>query len=169
MLELERTFLAKYLPSDLKQHAVKEIIDIYIPAVSLHPTLRIRKSGEKYEITKKEPKGKDSSVFTEETIKLTEEEFKTLSATHGKRVAKDRYLYPCNGRIAEIDVFKDALKGLVLVDFEFETEEQMRQFIMPDFCLYEVTQETATAGGKLCGKSYSDIEPFLKKCQYVKI
>jgi len=170
MIELEKTYLAKELPTNLKDCKSKEIIDIYIPKSSEHPTLRIRKSGDKYEITKKEPivEG-DSSRQLEQTIILTEAEFNTLNQTDGKRVSKIRYYYEYNGRMAEIDVFQEDLKGLVLIDFEFETIEEKDAFIMPDFCLADVTQEKFTAGGMICGKTYEDIEDNLKRYKYQKL
>ena len=70
---------------------------------------------------------------------------------------------------AEIDVFQGALKGLVLVDVEFETVEEKDAFEMPEFCLVEVTQEEFIAGGMLCGKSYEDIEEGLKRYNYSRI
>ncbi len=169
-LELELTYLAKYLPKDLKENECKEILDIYIPKSREHPTLRIRRSGNKFMITKKEPAdGKDSSVQLEQTIPLTEAEFVELSQLEGKRVRKDRYLYGYEGRTAEIDVFKDGMEGLVLVDFEFKSADEKAAFKMPDFCLAEVTQEKFAAGGMLCGKTYSDIEDVLSKYGYHRL
>lgn len=55
------------------------------------------------------------------------------------------------------------------VDFEFETEEEKEKFIMPEFCLAEVTQEEFIAGGKLCGKSYAEIEKELEELGYNKL
>jgi len=66
MIELEKTYLAKTIPSELKNCKSKEIIDIYIPKSSVHPTLRIRKNGDKFELTKKEPVNKDDSSHQEE-------------------------------------------------------------------------------------------------------
>ena len=169
-LELELTYLAKYLPAGLSSSEHKEILDIYIPKSAEHPTLRIRRSGNKFMITKKEPTdGKDSSVQLEQTIPLTEQEFAELSQLEGRRVKKDRYLYECNGRTAEIDIFKDGLDGLVLVDFEFKSAKEKALFKMPDFCLADITQEKFAAGGMLCGKTYSDIETSLSKFGYRKL
>ncbi len=170
MIELERTFLAKELPKGLKDCGHREIIDLYIPAGAEHPVLRIRKNCEKMEMTKKMPvKGNDSSEQLEQTIILSKEEFNALSALEAKRTAKDRYYFDYNGRTAEIDVFKEALAGLVLVDFEFEKIEEKNSFQTPDFCLADVTQEKAFAGGMLCGKNYADIEPKLKQYNYKKL
>jgi adenylate cyclase len=170
MIELELTYLAKCIPDSLASCKQKEIFDIYIPKSREHPTLRIRKNGEKFEMTKKEPVMQgDSSKQEEHTIPLTEEEFNELAVLKGKRVRKIRYLYPINEKIAEVDVFQDKLSGLVLVDVEFNSEEEKAAFKMPDFCLADVTQEKFTAGGMLCGKSYKDIKEELKKYKYKKL
>lgn len=170
-IELERTFLLKKFPVDLKTLRSMEVFDIYIPQVVEHPILRIRKKGDKYEITKKYPvEGKDSSCQSEETIPLTEEEFLEFSKLEGKRVRKIRHYYPLGDgdNMAEIDVFQDDLKGLVLVDIEFKEVDRKDNFAMPDFCLADVTQEKFTAGGILAGKKYSDIEAELAKYDYKK-
>jgi CYTH domain-containing protein len=169
-IELELTYLAKHLPEGLAGSESKEVQDIYIPKSAHHPKLRIRKSGEKLMITKKEPTDSgDYSVQVEHTIPLTREEFGEMSKLEGKRIRKTRYLYKYKGRIAEVDVFKDGLEGLVVVDFEFSTAKEKDSFVQPEFCLAEVTQEEFIAGGTLCGKTYSDIEKELDRFGYKKI
>ncbi len=170
MEELELTYLAKILPSGLKDVEKKEMLDIYIPASSDHPTLRIRKNGDKHEITKKQPiVDGDASRQLETTIKLTPAEFADLSQLPGKRVQKTRYLYPENNVNYEIDVFGGDLSGLVLVDVEFATVQEKANFTAPEWCLAEVTQETFLAGGMLCGKKYAEIEQNLAKFGYQKL
>ena len=167
--EIERTFLAKEIPSDIESYPSKEIIDIYVPESSDHPTLRIRKNGDKYEITKKEPVKDDPSHQHEHTIPLKEEEFNSLIQSPGKKVHKKRYFYPYNGKELEIDVFQGELKGLVLVDAEFEQHDEKDEFEMPSFCFKDVTQEKLIAGGMLCGKSYEDIQEELESLGYKKL
>jgi CYTH domain-containing protein len=171
MIELEKTYLAKKLPENLKGCKFKEIIDIYIPKSSVHPKLRLRKNGEKYELTKKEPVNDgDASHQKEQTIILTETEFNALNQQiEGKRVRKIRYYYNHNGRIAEFDIFQDDLAGLVVIDFEFTTMDEKDNFQMPDFCLKDITQEVFIAGGMICGKAYKDIEGELAKFAYNKL
>lgn len=170
MIELERTYLLKTIPKDLTKSNFKEIIDIYIPKNSNHPVLRIRKNGNKYEMTKKQPvHGKDSSKQEEQTIILSSEEFESLNNIDGKKVHKIRYNYEYNNKVLEVDVFQEELQGLILVDVEFENEEDMASFEMPDFCLIEVTQEKTFAGGMICGKSYIDIEKKLNEYKYNKL
>ncbi len=166
-IELERTFLVKYLPEGLKNCKYKEIVDIYIPKSQEHPILRIRKNGDVYEMTKKIPLDSvDKSRHEEQTINLSKEEFDALAKLDGKIVRKIRYFYDFNGNIAEFDIFQDELEGLVEVDFEFQDETAKDKFVMPDFCLVDVTNEEFLAGGMLCGKSYEDIKDKLEKFGY---
>jgi CYTH domain-containing protein len=170
-VELEKTYLAKYLPKDLEKYPHREIADIYVPVTAPHAVLRIRKKGDKYEITKKFPiKEGDASEQEEHTIKITEDEYKAFAKLEGKRSRKIRYDYDYRGNKAEVDVFQDDLQGLVLVDIEFTDVKKKFDFNMiPEFCLADVTQDTVFAGGMLCGKKYSDVEGKLKGYGYKAI
>ena len=168
-IELEKTFLAKTVPSDLKECRHKEIIDMYIPKASRHPVIRLRKNGDKYEMTKKEPVEDDASHQEEHTIVLTEEEFNELLKVDGKKVRKLRYHYPYNGRMAEVDVFQDELLGIIVVDFEFDTIEDKDAFQLPDFCSADITHEEFIAGGMICGKTYEDVAADLERYDYKKL
>lgn len=169
MLELEKTYLAKYLPDWLENCKSKEIFDIYFPVSNPHPRLRLRKNGEKYEMTKKEIMNGDVSTLMEHNIFLSADEFEALKNVEGKRVRKIRYYYPYGELTAEVDVFQDDLAGLVLMDFEFTDEVTKNSFEMPEFCLADVTYEDTIAGGMLCGRKYSDMESVLSTYEYKKI
>lgn len=168
-VELERTFLLKDLPKDIKDCKSVEILDIYFPTTMPHPILRLRKKGSRFVLTKKAPVKNDASKQREQTITLSEEEFLELSALPGKKIRKIRYYYPIDGYLAEIDIFLDDLQELILVDFEFSSIKEKERFSMPSFCLADVTQEEFVAGGFLAGKKYSDIESSLKKYNYQKL
>ena len=170
MKEIELTFLAKNLPFNLAGYKSKEIIDVYFPKNSLHPKIRLRKNGSKYELTKKQLLVPNNASIQEESIILLDvEEFLALSKLDGKKLRKIRYSYPYKGLIAEIDIFQDALLGLVLIDFEFSSEEELSAFEIPDFCLCDITQEDFIAGGMLAGKTYDDIKNGLNRFDYKKI
>lgn len=170
MVELEKTYLAKYLPADLKKYPKKEIVDIYFPYASSHPIIRLRKRGLNFRLTKKAPIDKnDSSRQFENTIELSKQEYNSFKQIIGKKIEKTRYYYKYKSRTAEIDVFKKDLKGLVVVDFEFANRSEMKNFKMPTFCLVEVTQQNFIAAGKLAGRKYSQIRKFLDKLNYKKI
>ena len=104
-----------------------------------------------------------------QTIILTEAEFEALKSLDGKKTHKIRYYYNYNGRVCEIDVFQGDLLGLVVVDFEFDDEDTMNKFEMPEFCLIDITPEEFIAGGMICGKKYSDVEADLEKFGYKKL
>ncbi len=169
MEELELTYLAKFLPPTLFTSPSKRTVDLYVPASAEHPTLRIRAQGGKQEITKKPIREGDASHQLESTITLSPEEYAAFEKIPYKRVVKTRYYYSSNGRTYEFDIFEEDLAGLVLVDAEFETLAEKETFMAPNFCLVDVTQETFLAGGMLCGKKYSDIEPKLLKLGYKKL
>ena len=170
-LELEFTYLAKSIPPQIDGVTPKEIIDVYIPEAGVdHPNLRARKNGDTYEITKKIPvHGLDSSRMHEYTIPLNRQEFEALQTASNRLVIKDRYKVIIDGRDAEVDVFKDNLAGLVLIDFEFATVSDQMAFTPPRVCLCDVTQDEFVAGGMLAGKTYKDIEPELAKRHYMPL
>lgn len=169
MIEIEKTYLVKFIPADLRNFPNKELVDIYFPKEDLHPKIRLRKRGAIFEMTKKERlDANDASHQKEYTIPLNEAEFLALEKVEGKRVVKTRYNYVWQGHAAEVDVFQEDLAGLVLVDFEFSSLAEKEAFVMPDFCLTDVTQEDFLAGGMLCGKNYADIEADLERFGYVR-
>ena len=169
-LELELTFLAKELPDDIKTVKPTRITDIYIPDTPEHSHLRLRQKGERYEITKKLPVAEgNASEQIEQTIPLTKDEFIAMSSCSKKRVVKDRYNIEIEGKMAELDVFVDGLKGLVLMDFEFNAVQEKSVFKMPGLALADVTQEEFIAGGLLAGKTYNDISSELKRFNYKRL
>ena len=169
-VEIEKTYLAKYLPEELSMCEHTELTDLYLPAASRHPVLRIRKNGETFAITKKSPMQEgDASQQYEHTIVLSWEEFEALAHVDAKKISKTRYFFQYGDHTAQIDVFREDLAGLVLVDFEFDSVAEKDSFVMPDFCLADVTQDEVVAGGMLCGKAYGDIEPSLERYGYTRI
>jgi len=169
-LELELTFLAKELPKGIKTVRPTRIVDVYIPDTPEHSHLRLCQKGDKYEITKKMPVAEgNASEQIEQTIPLTKDEFIAMSSCSKKRVVKDRYNIEIEGKMAEIDVFVDGLKGLVLMDFEFNTVQEKSVFKMPGLALADVTQEEFIAGGLLAGKTYDDISSELKRFNYRRL
>lgn len=169
ILELEKTYLLKYIPENLFSCKFKEIIDLYIPKHIEHSKLRIRKNWDTLEMTKKIPLNWDVSSQQEFTISLLQEEYDVLMTLDWKKIHKVRYYYDYNWLTAEFDVFQWDLKWLILVDFEFNTQEQKEQFIIPDFCLVDITEEDFIAGGVLCWKKYEDIVDKLTVFWYSKI
>ena len=168
-IEREYTFLLNELPSGLEDFPSVIIEDNYIPVGEEHPVLRIRRKGERYEITKKYPmdvgedgEGGDASRQVEHTIPLSKVEYEGLNGYDGKRFVKRRFYYESGGVKSDIDVYLGALKGLATADFEFENDAEMTAFVKPDFTGEDVSHELMLAGGMLCGKSYEDIRAVLR-------
>jgi len=169
-LELEKTYLAKYVPQDLESNPSELISDVYVPQEADHAVLRLRHKGDKYCITKKEPiSGTDSSRQHEHTINLSQQEYEALASCSNKVLVKRRYVVELGGRSAEVDVFQGGLAGLVVIDFEFDTDKEMAAFSPPDICLADVTQDEVVAAGKLAGKTYQDIQPILETYNYTPL
>lgn len=169
-IELERTFLVREIPPELKNCDCVEVCDLYIPRKEGHPILRLRMRGDNFEITKKIPTDEnDASCQHEHTITLTKEEYDILNRAKGRRIRKLRYFYPYEGSIGEIGIFQDDLRGLVLADFEFRTVAEKDSFKMPGFCLADVTQDLMFAGGSLAGMKYEELREGLKKYNFRKI
>jgi len=169
-IEREYTFLVNELPGNLGDFPSIIVSDSYVPASEEHPILRIRRRGDKCEITKKYPADSkdggisgDSSRQVEHTIPLLGAEYDVLDACEGKRLKKRRFFYEADGVKSDIDVFLGDLIGLATADFEFESEEEMLVFEAPSFVGADVSQELMIAGGILCGKSYVDIGGVLKE------
>jgi CYTH domain-containing protein len=173
MVELERelTFLVTELPADLGKFPSKIIEDNFVPRAAKHPIIRIRRRGDNLMITKKYPTDSadndcehgDSSRQVEHTISLTRAEYDALNVYDGKKFKKRRFAYKIDGYTAELDVFLDALVGLVKIDFEFDSEDAMSKFRKPAICGPNITQDEALAGGMLAGKSYADISEYLRE------
>ena len=169
-LEIEKTYLLKHLPEGLLTSPFKDIEDLYLPKGAPHAHLRIRKSGNSFTITKKEPvPGESASIHEEHNIKLTASEFAALQNCDCDRINKRRFYYQHNNRVVEVDVFFGQLAGLALADFEFSSKEEMAEFQVPDFCLADVTEEDFIAGGVLCRQSFASLLPELKSYQYQPI
>jgi CYTH domain-containing protein len=84
------------------------------------------------------------------SIYLTQAEFGLLADLPGRTLRKVRHhLVPMNGVEIAVDVFEDALAGLILVEAEFSSAEAMAAFRGPHFALREVTQDGRYGGGAL--------------------
>ena len=77
----------------------------------------------------------------EYNLPLTEEAYTHLRPKiDGLLIAKTRYLIPLNDKLtAELDIFEEDLKGLVIVEVEFDSIEEANAFTSPDWFGEDVT------------------------------
>lgn len=136
-MEIERKYLVKNLPADLKSFPHRSIEQGYL---CINPVVRIRKDDKKYELTYK---SSGLMVREEYNLPLTEESYRHLSEkTDGILIKKERYCLPCpdyESLTIELDIFKDSLSPLILAEVEFPDEQTALSFVPPDWFGEDVT------------------------------
>ena len=135
-MEIERKFLIRALPEDLSAYPHAEVEQAYL---SVDPVVRVRKDGDEYYLTYK---GSGMMAREEYNLPLTENAYRhLLEKKDGKVIRKTRYRIPLPPYTVELDVFHEAMDGLVLAEIEFPTVEEALAFEMPDWFLKDVTND----------------------------
>ncbi|KKR05975.1 MAG: hypothetical protein UT34_C0001G0015 [candidate division WS6 bacterium GW2011_GWF2_39_15] len=168
MLEVERRFLLKYIPDNVREVEGTLMEDYMILTGEIHPHLRLRRKGNHYELTKKYQRDVNEKKLEmiEETIILDQREFEALRHLQTKSQKKFRYRFAQGKYTAELDLWTEDLNGLGIVEFEFDSKEEALAFHPPDYCLVEVTDMEWLAGGMISGRRYSELENQLSKLDY---
>lgn len=137
-MEIERKYLVKELPQDLKKYSKRELEQGYL---CTEPVIRIRKDNDNYELTYK---SKGLMVREEYTLPLTKDSYEHLKLkVDGRIISKTRYLIPLNEQLTiELDVFHDDLAPLLLAEVEFPSEELANAFLPPSWFGEDVTFST---------------------------
>ena len=147
-MEIERKFLIRQLPADLRQYEHAEIIQAYL---NTDPVLRIRRHGEKFIFTYK---GSGLMVREEYNLPLTREAFEhLLPKADGNIIKKTRYIIPLEEAVksadgnyvnlaAELDIFTSP-KELIMAEVEFPDEQTALGFRKPDWFGREGTDDPA--------------------------
>jgi CYTH domain-containing protein len=142
---------------------VRRIADRYIDGSNMR--LRQQSDDENepvFKLTQKLPTdatGARQGLIT--TMYLTEDEFQLLANLPAKILRKTRYSVPPFG----IDVFEDALTGLVLAEAEFNSAEDASALSLPSFIVREVTEDPRFTGGELVRASRQELDKLLAEFQ----
>ena len=137
--EIERKFLVKWLPDNLKQSRSFVIEQGYLATESAVRQVRLRKRGRTTSLTFKVGRG---SHREEREIKLSPKQFAALwPGTTGRRLRKVRYEIPWDNVMIEIDVYRGRHVGLVVAEVEFPDSASCRGFKAPWWFGREVTGE----------------------------
>lgn len=148
--EIERKFLVKCLPHDLKRWRHFIIDQGYLATEPAGRQVRLRKTGSATSLTFKVGRG---SHREEREIRLTPKQFEALwPGTAGRRLRKIRYEIPCDSVMIEIDTYRGRHAGLVVAEVEFANMASCRRFKPPWWFGREVTGE----------KRYSNVRLALK-------
>jgi len=134
-MEIERKFLIKELPN-LSEYTYHDLTQAYL---NRDPVLRIRKEDDEYYFTYK---GKGLLAREEYNLPLNKESFDNLlPKAEGKVISKRRYLIPYDKYTIELDVFEGDLSPLIMAEVEFESLEEAKAFIAPDWFDIDVTED----------------------------
>jgi adenylate cyclase len=137
--EIERKFLIKRLPAELKRARNYPILQGYLASEPGGRHVRLRKKGRSASLTFKVGWG---NVREEREIKLTSEQFDALwPGTVGRRLRKIRYDLPWKGSVIEIDIYRGKNEGLMVAEVEFPSHAARRNFKAPNWFGREVTGE----------------------------
>ncbi len=158
-MEIEKKYLIKSLPKNLKQFKVKEIEQGYL---FTNPVIRVRKSNDKYILTYKSRDNLDIDteslcVANEIEMPITKDCYEHLrEKSDGLVISKKRYIIPLSSfsseygeLVAELDVFYGELEGLVYVEVEFESTNQAREFKPPSWFGEDVSDDLRYRNGVL--------------------
>lgn len=135
-MEIERKFKVKRLPENLDECKKNEIEQGYL---CIKPTVRIRKSNDKYTLNYKwkDPNIKEKSAIQniEYEMPLTEQNYKILfNKVENNMIIKTRYSIKLDdGLNVELDVFHGKLEGLIFAEVEFPNVETSESFNKPDW------------------------------------
>ena len=148
--EIERKFLIKQLPDDLKQSRSLIIEQGYLATEPAGRQVRVRKTGRSASLTFKVRRGTHRE---EREIKLSPKQFAALwPGTAGRRLRKVRYEIPWKNVLIEIDIYRGRHTGLIVAEVEFPDRATARRFKAPWWLGREVTGE----------KRYSNVRLALK-------
>ena len=136
-MEIERKYLIKELPENLKSYPCRHIEQGYL---CTSPVVRIRKDNDKYELTYK---SKGLMVREEYNLPLDAKAYEHLKIKiDGRLIVKDRYMLPYQGYTIELDVFSSPVPDLWLAEVEFPSEEAARTFQPPVWFGEDVTSSS---------------------------
>lgn len=147
-MEVERKFLVVDVP-DRAGLESSEIQQGYLATETGDhgAEVRIRQRDDAFVLTVKCGHGLTRS---EEEVPLTREQFEVLwRLTAGSQISKTRYLLPADSGVIELDVYAEALSGLVVAEVEFPNEVAARAFKPPEWFGRELTGDPGYSNASL--------------------
>jgi adenylate cyclase len=148
--EIERKFLLKRLPEELKRSRRYVIAQGYLATEPAGRQVRLRKKGKTASLTFKMGRG---AAREEREIKLSPKQFAALwPATAGRRLRKLRCEIPWRNLLIEIDIYRGRHSGLVVAEVEFPDRAMCRKFKPPLWFGREVTGEKRYSNVRLANE-----------------
>jgi len=139
MMEIERKFLVRECPPNLRDSPVTHILQGYLAITEEGSEIRLRKRDDVQTLTVKTGRGLKRSEFE---ITITHDQFDELwPATEGRRVEKKRYMIDVEAHHIELDVYEGALSDLLTAEVEFKSVQESRGFTPPPWLDREITED----------------------------
>jgi CYTH domain-containing protein len=111
-----------------------------------------------YKLTQKVPSPSGTPGLIT-TLYLSAAEYQAIRAVPARTLRKARMSIPPFG----VDVFSDALAGLILAEAEFETDDEADALEPPDDAVAEVTADERFTGGRLVETSTDELRGLLSE------
>ena len=100
----------------------------------------------------------ESAIAKLAEIHLNEAEYAVFERIQGREIRKNRYFHEFDRLSFAFDVYLGDLWGLNAAKIEFETPEQMENFLPPPFAIFEISNDPFFAGANLVTKKFQDIQ-----------
>src|SRR4051794_41058207 len=139
-IEIERKFVVVEPPADLDRWPSTAVEQGYVAIAGDGTEVRVRRRAGQATLTVKSGAGR---TRVEEEIEIEPERFERLwPLTEGRRIEKARYeIAAGDGLVLELDVYEGELRGLVVAEVEFDSEEAAEAFTPPDWLGPDVTED----------------------------
>ena len=151
-MEIERKFLVKTLPDNLKEYKCRVIEQGYL---NTNPVVRVRRDNDEYYLTYK---GQGLVCREEFNLILNEESYNHLiKKADGNIISKKRYEIPDDsGHTIELDIFEGVFEGLVLAEVEFNSMDEAKAYTPPDWFLEDVSENKEYQNSNMSKKVIGD-------------
>lgn len=158
-MELERRFLVASLPAGVVRPI--RITDRYIRATNL----RLRRMEDLegsapplFKLAQKvRPDPGDPTRVSLTNLYITAAEHHLFSSHPADVLQKIHYKLQVDDRWVIVNCFEGALQGLILLETEFGSEDEMEAFTPPAFVLREVSHDDRFSGGQLAQMTRGDL------------
>lgn len=152
--EIERKFLVRDPPPDLSRYPSEEILQGYV-AIDASAEVRVRRRGESLTLT---VKSAPALSRVEEEIEIDRARFASLwKLSEERRIVKTRYLIEHEDSTIELDVYHEALKGLMTAEVEFASEAASEAFLPPSWLGREITGDRRYANQTLATRGLPEV------------
>ncbi len=145
--EYERTFIVsgEILKENVKE--VKNLTDIYFIDTKLRLRKMEKKGVVKYKLTQKtEVNPAKEGIKSINTLYLTKPEYEKLMNLAGYKIEKKRYIIIRQEKRIGVDEIELEGRKLYLAEIEYETEEEMKESLIPINYEMEVTSDRNYSG-----------------------